>query len=116
MRSSDQPGPSSASSAMSRIWACLRQRTSALPRASKLSSSSRSSPVSVTRYFLGMAGLLPAAPPTRYFLGMAGLLPAAPPTRYFLGLAGLLPPAPPTRSFLALAGLLPAAPPPPYRL
>src|SRR3954465_2334830 len=57
-------GPPSASSALSSIWACLRQRTSALPRDSKRSSSSRSSAVSVTRYFLGMAGLLPAAAPT----------------------------------------------------
>ena len=43
---------------MSRIWACLILRTSALPRARSRSSSSRSSAVSVTRYFLVMTRLL----------------------------------------------------------
>src|SRR3954464_15188167 len=63
MRTSLQAGPSSVSSALSRIWACLTLRTSALPRASSRSSSSRSAGVSVTRYFLVMAGLLAAASP-----------------------------------------------------
>src|SRR5215213_5731608 len=63
MRTSLQAGPSSASSALSRIWACLILRTSALPRASSRSSSSRSAGVSVTRYFLVMAGLLASASP-----------------------------------------------------
>src|SRR5215213_855006 len=63
MRTSLQAGPSSVSSALSRIWACLILRTSALPRASSRSSSSRSAGVSVTRYFLVMAGLLAAASP-----------------------------------------------------
>src|SRR5215207_3550249 len=65
MRSSGQPGPPSASSALSRIWACLILRTSALPRASSRSSSSRSSAVSVTRYFLVMTASWSASLLTR---------------------------------------------------
>ena len=54
IRSSGQAGPPSAASALSRMRACLSLRTSALPRASSRSSSSRSARVRVTRYFLVM--------------------------------------------------------------
>src|SRR4051794_18923027 len=64
MRASGQAGPLSASSALSRIWACLILRTSALPRANSRSSSSRSARVRVTRYFLCMAGLRSRQAPT----------------------------------------------------
>src|SRR5919202_440092 len=58
MRGSLHPAPPGASSALSRMWACLSLRRSALPRASSCFSLSRSSASSVTRYRLFMVGLL----------------------------------------------------------
>ncbi len=59
MRSSPHAGPPAASSALSRICACLSLRTSTLPRASRRPSASRSAASSVTRYFFRIADLLP---------------------------------------------------------